>query len=275
MTKLFTKTEIENLAYSVFIEHSLYLYIPDEIVPKISSHYSFLTKEERNAYKNFSNQELIDFTRTAIFKWMNNLFYSNQLAHHHNTFSHISLSVEDLEKIEYGFPNYLYSAPLHCKSLKSNEFLISLKELYHNLRFKKDRKTGFFCSFCDVKRLKYIIKILEKEELKESTIKEMQKISEEYILTTLGGDNFNKAKLHHELIKLVSSYINDNEHDSFTLYLYDKSQIITDNLYDAIGLRPQRKYRKLSNNELNKYGRALSLSLCNLAFKLYHGENHE
>lgn len=274
MTKLFTKLEIENLAYSVFIEHSLYSYTPKEKIPKISSYYSFLTEEERNEYKNFSNQELTDFTRTAIFKWMNNLFYSNQLAYHSNTFGPVSLPVEDLEKVEYGFPNYLYEAPLHCKLLKSDEFLTSLKELYHNLRFKHYGRTGFYCSVCNVKRLKHLIKIFEKEELKKLTLTKMQPLSEEYILKTLEGNNFNKAKIHHELIKLVSSYMNNKEHSAFTLYLYDKSQKITDDLLDTIGLRPERKYRKLSNNEISRYGRILSFLLCNLAFELYNGENH-
>ena len=70
MTKLFTKLEIENLAYSVFIEHSLYSYTPKEKIPKTSSYYSFLTEEERNEYKTFSNQELTDFTRTAIHNYL-------------------------------------------------------------------------------------------------------------------------------------------------------------------------------------------------------------
>ena len=120
-------------------------------------------------------------------------------------------------------------------------------------------------------------KFIEIKNFRKDIKKQMREPANEYISSVLYNYGFEKSDIHSKLMRLLCSYLKGREHldsdtDFLQSYLHDKSQEITGNLYDVIGLINENQFRKRSNRKINKYGQKLITSLIEFGFTILPDE---
>ena len=81
-----------------------------------------------------------------------------------------------------------------------------------------------------------------------------------YVDAILFDSNYEKGKAHWDIMEHLCEYVTGNtfeDDQSLYLCLHDKSQKITDNLDEHVGLKLYNTYRERSKMEMDGYGRKL------------------